>query len=58
MKKKEYRICSKCGAVMTDGYVIHDGEKYYCSDECLHTEYTEAEYMEMYEEDEAYWTEW
>ncbi|MBR5316024.1 MAG: hypothetical protein IKU44_04455 [Firmicutes bacterium] len=58
MKKREYRICSKCGAKMYDGYCIHDGEEYYCSEECLHSEYTEEEYMEMYEADEAYWTEW
>ena len=52
----EYRICSKCGDLMIDGYIVF--EDYYCSDECLHKDYTHEEYMEMYENDDAYWTQW
>ena len=51
------RVCDECGDAHWDGYYIEDGE-YYCSDECLHKHYTQEEYMEMYEADEAYWTEW
>ena len=43
---------------MHQGYVIGDGEDYYCSDECLLDNMTQEEYMEMYENDQAYWTEW
>lgn len=52
------RKCFECGKHMTEGYVIGDGEWYLCSDECLHKHVTPEEYMEMYENDEAYYTEW
>ena len=52
------RKCDVCGSPMSEGFCIHDGEQYFCSDECLHTAYTQEEYEEMYEEDEAYWTTW
>lgn len=52
------RICECCGKVMTEGYCIGGGEEYYCSDDCLHTKYTPEEYEELYDLDEAYWTEW
>lgn len=54
----EGRSCDKCGRHMIDGYVIRDGLEYYCSDECLHSKYTESEYNDMYLEDIAYWTTW
>ena len=53
----EYRICDDCNEVMFSGYCVNDSE-YYCSDECLHSHYTEDEYKELYNEDCAYWTEW
>ncbi len=44
---------------MYSGYVINGGEEYYCSDECLHTKYTEEEWNDMYSDDgDSYWTEW
>ena len=54
------RKCTKCGKPMVRGYIIHDGEEYYCSDECLHSKYTEAEYLELYDNGngDSYWTEW
>ena len=52
------RVCSVCGKAMTQGFVIGDGEDYYCSEECLYSVYTEQEYIDMYESDHAYWTEW
>lgn len=52
------RKCDCCGKNMDEGFCIFDGEAYYCSEECLHTVYTQAEYELLYEHDEAYWTEW
>lgn len=54
----EYRICSHCGKVMIDGYLVDEGAAYYCSDECLYSNMTEEEYLELYEEDVAFYTEW
>lgn len=54
------RICSNCGAEMTEGYCIDGGCEYYCCDECLHEHYTEEEYLELYNDGEgdSYWTQW
>lgn len=53
------RVCSECGEVMTEGYVIGGTLEYYCSDECLHKRYTEEEWKEMYTDDgDNYWTSW
>lgn len=54
----EFRVCSECGNIMINGFVVEGTYEYYCSDECLHKHYTEEEYENMYEEDEAYWTQW
>ena len=51
-------FCSHCGAEMTAGYVIHDGAAHYCCDAHLHAHITPGQYSEMYEADEAYYTEW
>jgi len=37
------RRCSICGKLMREGYCVDMGAAYYCSDECLHTEYSEEE---------------
>lgn len=52
------RICNTCHKEMTSGYVIDDGQEYYCSDDCLHGAYSEEEYDELCQEDRAYWTDW
>jgi hypothetical protein len=59
-KEKFARQCDACGSGMNEGYIINGGEEYFCSDECLHTEYTQEEYEEMHGDDdtETYWTEW
>lgn len=54
----DYRICEKCGQAMDEGFMFDGGWKYYCSKECLHQDYTEEEYLKMYEEDIAFYTEW
>lgn len=43
---------------MSSGYVINDGEEYFCSDNCLYRYYSDQEYQELCENDLAYWTEW
>lgn len=52
------RKCTHCGAPMSKGYCLYDGEEYYCSDQCLYKNYTEEEYDSIYESDNGYWTEW
>lgn len=54
------RCCSVCGRAMTEGYFIENGVSYYCSDECMHTEMTDEEYLELYDDGDgdSYWTDW
>lgn len=57
----EIHNCSKCNKVMTEGYVFGGGEKYFCSDKCLHTEVTQEEWEELSageDNDAYYWTVW
>lgn len=54
----DYRVCQICGKAISVGFCVGDGLAYYCSEECLHTDYSEEEYQEMYETDNAYYTEW
>lgn len=54
----EMRTCDICGKPMLDGFCIRDGMEYFCSDECLRKVYTEEEYQELYDSDQAYWTTW
>ena len=58
MGELTYRICDTCHAEMLCGYVIDDGDEYYCCDDCLHGAYSAEEYAELYQEDRAYWTNW
>lgn len=57
---KYARKCDECNKGMNSGFVIDGGSEYFCSDECLHKHYTEAEWKLMYGEGEteSYWTEW
>lgn len=51
--------CDECDTPMNEGYCLFGGEHYYCSDECLHKHYTEAEWLDLYEDGgDSYWTEW
>ena len=57
--EEEVRRCSVCGKYMQEGYCQGGGEAYYCSDECLHTEFTDEQWKEECENDEqSYYTEW
>ncbi len=52
------RVCNTCDQELGfDGFVVDDGTEYYCSEECLYKRITEEEYIELYEEGLAYWTE-
>lgn len=52
--------CSHCGKGMVEGYCIEGGEKYFCQDECLHSEMTQEEFEAKYAngDGDSYWTEW
>lgn len=53
------RICSVCDKGMNEGYVLRGGERYYCSDKCLHKEISPEEWEEIYEDGgESCWTQW
>jgi hypothetical protein len=61
---KYARSCNCCGKGMNEGYFAND--EYFCSDICLHTEYTPAQWEKLSSDgveaeegnDEYYWTEW
>ena len=50
----EERECTECHNIITEGYIIHDGEEYYCSDECLSKNYRDNEFDELYEQGASY----
>lgn len=55
----EYRVCSVCGKPFNEGYCYGDGLRYYCSDDCLHHDFTDEEWQQECDEDEtSYWTQW
>jgi hypothetical protein len=65
--EEDFRVCSCCKEEMVEGYVVENGEAYYCSDECLGEVYSPEEIEEMFtqinEYDEwlyspNYWTTW
>lgn len=44
---------------MRIGYCVNMGDAYYCSDECLHSEYKDKEWAEECESNgQSYYTEW
>ena len=56
---KEVRQCSICGKLMDEGYIYDGGDKYYCSDECLHKDFTPEEWkLECEMNEESTWTTW
>lgn len=57
---KYARKCDECESGMNEGFVIRDGEEYYCSKKCLHKHYSPAKYKKMYDDGEgdSYWTQW
>lgn len=60
---KYARKCTKCNGGMNSGYVIGNGDEYYCSDDCMHKVYTPEEWDELVDDEDAdegfnYYTEW
>lgn len=59
VENKFARKCSCCGKGMNTGYVINDGEAYYCEDACFKKEYKDYDIEDLELGDsENYWTEW
>ena len=60
LKEFNFRVCSECGGVMTEGYCIDNGTEYYCSDECLHKHMTQEEFDALYDDGrgDSYYTSW
>lgn len=60
VKQENKRYCSICGKEMTEGYYNEDEFQYYCSEECLHKDYTDEEYNELYDNGNGnfYYTSW
>lgn len=53
------RRCSECGKLMREGYCVDMGVAYYCSEDCLHSDFTDEEWAEECESnDQSYYTEW
>ena len=54
------KTCNICHRPMIEGYCIDGRRAYYCSDECLHHNYTTEEFDEMYDDGNgsSYWTVW
>lgn len=53
------RRCSECGRLMREGYCVDSGVAYYCSNDCLHSDFSDEEWIEEYENnDQSYYTEW
>lgn len=53
------RTCSECKKWMSEWYVIWWGEQYYCSDKCLHKNYSKEEWKKKYTDGgDNYWTQW
>lgn len=44
---------------MREGYCVDSGVAYYCSNDCLHSDFSDEEWIEEYENnDQSYYTEW
>lgn len=56
--KKYARKCNHCDKVFNEGFVLNDGETYFCSEECLNKNMTTKEYEDMYNDGNGYYTIW
>lgn len=53
------RRCDVCGKLFAEGYHSESKEEYYCSEECLNTEFSQEEWeKECDEYDQSYYTNW
>jgi len=56
--KKFARKCDECGELFNEGYILNDGDEYFCSKKCVNQKYSEKEFKELLELDLIYFTEW
>jgi len=55
----DFRICTKCGSLMFQGYCYDMGNGYYCSETCLNQDFTIEDWLQECEtNDQSYWTDW
>lgn len=54
----EIRQCDECHKYMASGYILGDGDYYYCSDKCLSQIFSEGEIEEYFLDEYLYFTEW
>lgn len=55
----DFRVCTKCGSLMHDGYCLCMGAAYYCSDRCLRMDFSRKAWeKECESDDQTYWTVW
>lgn len=54
------RKCNVCAKPMMEGFVIDGGAAYYCSKPCLHDDFNEQDWNDMYADGtgDSYWTTW
>lgn len=52
------RVCDICEKGMNEGYVVNNGDEYYCSDTCVQKQYTKQQWNQLYKKDIGYWTTW
>lgn len=61
LQDNEIRVCDECKKIMVKGYLIEAGMRgYYCSDNCLYSNITKEEFIELYNDGqgETFYTEW
>lgn len=57
--ERNCRRCDVCGRLFRQGYCQDAGMNYYCSDDCLHSSFTDDEWEEECENnDQSYYSEW
>lgn len=47
--------CNVCQSEIQEGFLV-EYDEHYCEVKCLESVYTPEEYLEMYENEQAFWT--
>ena len=58
MGTRTIKCCDNCGKTMEEGFSIAFDLECYCSEDCLHTLYSEIMYQEMSNDGISYYTKW
>jgi len=58
--EKYHAKCDECDSGFNEGFVVSNGENYYCSKKCLHKHITPKEWDELYNngDGDSYYSEW